>query len=85
MHTIWKFPLTVGAQVIEMPDDATLLTAQMQYRTPMLWAKVNPNLLTRRRRIVVVGTGHAAPDDARYISTFQDGSFVWHVFDGDYE
>lgn len=82
--TVWKYPLIVGNQGIEMPEGATLLDAQMQDQTPTLWVKVNPARAKACRRVAVVGTGHSAPADGEYIATFQMGWMVWHVFDGGY-
>jgi hypothetical protein len=82
--TIWKYPLIPGPQGIEMPEGAIILSAQMQGRDPQLWVQVKPSRAKATRRIAVVGTGHAAPDDAKFIATFQIGPLVWHVFDGGY-
>ncbi len=31
--------------------------------------------------VVIVGTGHEIPEYAeQYISTVQDGSYVWHIY-----
>lgn len=88
-RTVWKYPLIPGVQGIEMPEGASILTAQMQANEPQLWALVDPARTKRTRRIAVVGTGHDAPDrDAPYVATFQTesvmGPLVWHVFDGGY-
>lgn len=44
MKTIYKYPLDVtDRQVIAMPEDAEILTVQVQNGKPMLWAVVDPN------------------------------------------
>jgi hypothetical protein len=82
---IWKYPLEVtDYQDIEMPQDAEILTVQVQRGTPCLWALVNPDKPREARRIFTVGTGH----DARhivgwhYVGTYQlhMGRLVFHVF-----
>lgn len=82
MLTVWKFDLTLGPQHIQMPRGAKLLSAQTQGDKPCLWALVDDQALTEQRRVAVVGTGHAAPEDAQFVATFQMGWLVFHVFDG---
>lgn len=44
MNTIWKYPLYVqDVQTVEMPDEADILTVQVQGDVPCLWAMVNPD------------------------------------------
>lgn len=78
---IWKFPLK--GRETEMPVGAHILTVQMQNGTACLWALVDIEAKTETRYFSIVGTGHntkVAPKD--YIGTFQDGSLVWHLFEG---
>ncbi len=86
MEVIWKYELAIkDIQKIEMPLVAEILTAQMQGDTLVLWALVNPESEKEYRTIEVIGTGnhiHSALTISRiYISTFQIGSFVGHVFE----
>lgn len=80
MKTIWKFKAE-GA--VEMPVGATILTAQIQANEICIWAEVNPEAPTERRRFFIFGTGHPipnTPNGLHYISTVQDGIYVWHVY-----
>ncbi len=86
--TIWKYELRItdGAQSIEMPGHARVLSAAMQDSALVLWALVTPGSNPKSvRRFVVHGTGHPIPHQAsmRYVpvSTVQDGPLVWHVFE----
>lgn len=84
--TIWKFPFTVAGEFeIVMPQLAQVLDVQMQGRTPCLWARLDPTMPNATRYFRIVGTGHDMPDsmewNADYIGTFQDGPFVWHLFE----
>lgn len=69
-----------------MPKDAELLTVQLQYGVPMLWAVVNPFAPGRPYRTIFIhGTGHPVdPRAQKYVATFQvsGGDLVFHVFDG---
>ncbi len=83
---IFKYPLAhTTTQQVEVPLDSVILTVQVQYGTPCLWAQVNDkNTNTEKRTIEIFGTGYPMSDDARqYIGTFQlaDGQLVFHVFE----
>lgn len=93
--TIWKFPIpyslnSMGIQfndvfAIEMPKDATVLTAQVQGEHAFIWAMVDPKASVERRKFAMVGTGREIPQRAeqwRYIGTFQlhEGGLVFHIF-----
>ena len=87
--TVWKFPLTVtDVQEVLMPTGAQFLHVDVQVpnayeREFTLWALVDPQAPKVARRIVVVGTGNPAPDDAdgaEFVGTVMDDPFVWHVF-----
>jgi len=56
---IWKYPLEVKpVQDILLPYKADILCVQMQYETPTLWALVNPQVVGRnKRRIILAATG----------------------------
>ena len=84
--TIWKFPLNItDEQIVVMPKGSDLLSVQVQYGTPNLWALINnPCAPNESRRIFTLGTGHPAPNDlGTYLGTYQtNGSaLVLHVFD----
>lgn len=89
MNAIWKYPLeVVDEQIIQMPGHASIVSVQVQYGTPCLWAVVNPATARaqsqRGRKIRIVGTGHDFDaSNLKYIGTFQllDGKFVGHVFE----
>ena len=86
MTTIWKFPLTVtDSQRVEMPEGAQLLTVQLQGNQPCLWAVVDSDNETEDRYFEIYDTGNPIRGDinetAKYIATFQQGPFVWHVFE----
>jgi hypothetical protein len=85
MKTIWKFTLALtDSQRIEMPEDAEILTVQLQGETIQLWAVVDPGKAdnTEMRTFEIHGTGNPIGDGVReYITTFQQPPFVWHVFE----
>ncbi len=84
MKTIWKYTLLVtDRQTITLPEGATFLDVQIQNGEPQIWALVDPKVLQDDRVIVIHGTGHPVSGDVgKYIATFQQPPFVWHVFEG---
>jgi hypothetical protein len=83
MRAIWKFPLVWGgSQDVEMPKGATVLTVQKQGMVATIWAIVDPLAAKERRTFKVMGTGwQFDPDGLHYLATWQDGEFVWHLFE----
>jgi hypothetical protein len=82
---IWKYTLNGMVNDIQMPMDAEILTVQLQdgqMFNACIWAKVNPENELEKRQFVVIGTGHSFDDtNHKYIGTYQEGFFVWHVFE----
>ena len=80
---IWKFPLVItDRQVVSVPVGAQMLDVQMQGDTPCLWAMCREASEPQPRTIAIYGTGNPLPaTPGRYIATFQESAFVWHVFD----
>jgi hypothetical protein len=82
---IWKYTLNGMVNDIQMPLDAEILTVQLQdgqMFNACIWAKVNPENELEKRQFVVIGTGHSFDDtNHKYIGTYQEGFFVWHVFE----
>lgn len=85
---IWKYQLKVTDwQNISMPQDAEILTVQVQNGIPCLWALVNPEAETEIRCIEIFGTGNQILSgmgaSRKYISTFQipEAGLVFHVFE----
>jgi hypothetical protein len=81
MKTIYKYPLHSQDCTLQLPKGAELLTVQLQNQIPTLWALVNPMTVTEERHICIVGTGWDVEDNMKYITTYMDGYFVWHVFE----
>ncbi len=68
---------------IEMPKNALILDLQIQNGIPCLWAVVDLDESMVPYNFVLLGTGHPVPDEEyelQHISTFQQGEFVWHLF-----
>lgn len=85
MKTIWKATLkATDVQAIEVPAGAELLCAREQHDLICVWFRCDPDQPKEQRPIAIVGTGHNAPDDGRYLGTasIYGGSLMFHVFEG---
>jgi hypothetical protein len=83
-YTIWKSVLkATDVQDIDVPEDAELLTAREQYGELCVWFKCDPSKPATKRRVAICGTGHPAPEGARYVGTgfLSGGALVLHVFE----
>jgi hypothetical protein len=78
MNRIYKYPVLTS---IRMPKSAQILTVQNQRGEPCLWALCNPDEETETRFFRVYGTGDGVNPAHRYISTWQSGPFIWHLFE----
>jgi hypothetical protein len=82
-RTIWK--ATLGAtdvQEIDVPIGAEMLCAREQHEGICVWFRCDPNAGREKRKIAIVGTGHPAPADGRYLGTasLHGGRLMFHVF-----
>lgn len=82
MKVIFKYKLILdGSQIIDMPP-GEILCVQLQKGDPFIWALVDEKAAHVKREIEIFGTGHDMPPVTRkYIGTFQQDGFVWHVFE----
>lgn len=83
MNKIFKYKLTGSVTIIEMPQEATILTAQYQFGELCLWAIVNTASPVENKCFEIFGTGEPLdlPAEAPYIGTVQRDGLVWHVFE----
>lgn len=83
IRTIWKAALEAAdVQEIQVPVGAEFLCAREQYERICVWFKCDPAAPKEWRKIAIVGTGHPAPADGRYLGTasLQGGNLMFHVF-----
>lgn len=85
MKTIYKFPFEVEDVIrIDMPEDAKILSLQMQNGVPCLWAEVQTANPFVTRTFQLFGTGHRVPEKlGPFVGTFQThgGSLVFHLYE----
>lgn len=96
MRTIHKYPLAIAEyQEVRMPEGARILCAQMQrdyvigsnqpaVNNLCVWAEVDTDNPPIYREFFMYGIGAELRKDHRfthtYLSTVQDGRFVWHIY-----
>lgn len=81
MKTIYKYELRSQNPSMKLPKGAEILTVQVQDGRPMLWALVDPENVLEDRFITTFGTGWEVEGNMKYICTYMEGYFVWHVFE----
>ena len=82
---IFKYIISQGEQIIDMPRGAKLLSIAEQRNNIVLYALVDPTNPIAKRRILVVGTGWGfSVNIEKFIGTVNlvDGELMFHVFDG---
>jgi len=85
MKTIYKYPLFItDEQVVGLPEDAHVLSAQMQGDQLFIWALVDTDAKLGQRAVRIFGTGNPVNLDGnwQFAGTVQERMFVWHIFIG---
>ena len=81
---VWKYKIENSDCTITMPEEARILSLQIQEGHPCIWVLVNPNNPKTKRRFITHVTGSFADIILAidvFIGTYQDGPFVGHVFE----
>lgn len=86
---IWKYQIQGNSHSIEMPMGAQILTVQLQFDKPCIWAVVNPLNDLEERHFEIYGTGQdinceqSVGFKRKYINTFQINGrrLVFHLFE----
>ena len=87
MLRVYKYTIPVEDHFsLDLPAGAKILTVQVQYQEPQIWALVDSGQSNVRRDFRMAGTGHDIKEDndsLTYIGTFQlsGGSFIGHLFE----
>jgi hypothetical protein len=87
MKQIYKYKLeNIDEQSVEMPAGAKILTVQVQYGNPVIWAICDTEAEKTETRVFrIYGTGHDIDESVSdtYIGSYQlySGQFVGHLFE----
>lgn len=79
MRTIWKFQIETR-MTLHLFDGWRVLHTEPQGGVPHLWVEVDTEEPRQVVHFQVVGTGHPIPYSARWLGTWQDPPFVWHLY-----
>ncbi len=82
MKAVWKyqFPIT-DRFILQMPEEARILTAFIQEGKPCLWVEVETKAYSVSHKFAVVGTGNPLPsEEINWIATFSMPPFIWHLY-----
>ena len=83
--TVWKYAIVLtDTFTIPMPEGYLILSVQMQYGFPFVWALVNSSNKLVDVNFRLAGTGHPISEkNLNFIGTFQmlEGRFVFHLFE----
>lgn len=82
MKTVYKYPVPRRSKKfsIMLPIGWKFLRVHFQGEQLQLWAEVNPEVVTKQVDFEVFGTGHEIPMSANWLATYDDGPFVFHLF-----
>jgi len=85
MKTIWKYPIPVISNVIEieLPNVSHIVHVDVQAGLPHIWVELDPDAPKRIRCFKTFGTGHEIDPKAVHLGSYQllDGSFVGHIYE----
>lgn len=81
MKVIWKYD--ISGERIQVPVWSKVLCVQLQNGIPQIWMLVDEDEKEfETRTFVIIGTGQSFNNkDMNYISTYQEFTYVWHVFE----
>lgn len=82
MNTVYKYPIPRGAARFELllPEGFKFLRVGFQGERLFLWAEVNTDNTPTTVRLGLFGTGHEVPTESRHLATYDEGPFVFHLY-----
>jgi hypothetical protein len=83
VRTVWKEQLNPAPVItVRAPEGAEFLHVANQYGSPCIWFRCDPSQPMRDYIIVMIGAGHRAPIDGKYLGTILIASdtLVFHFF-----
>ena len=82
MRTIHKYPITITDEfIVQMPRAHKVIHIGEQRTFPQMWVEVDSEAELEDMTFYVVGTGNSIPPLALHLGTWQDGRFVWHLYE----
>lgn len=84
MHVVWKYELPLVYKfTLDLPENCLILTIHHQGDNGFMWVQCDPEATTEKRRFIAAGTGHKKIDGKymKYIGTYFERDFVWHIYE----
>lgn len=83
MRTVFKYPLSMGGTLLEIPKSAKALRFDFENRTsPCLLIELLTDDPCVTRRFDIFGNGHPLPEGlCSYVGTCLQPPFVWHCYE----
>ena len=81
---VYKYNFQVSDKfTISMPKGAKILHIDLQHNQPTIWALGDQHRPIESHAFRVFCTGHDLPDNEalKFVATFLQSPFVWHVFE----
>ena len=79
MKTIYKYLLD---ETLDLPTDTKVVRVGVQDNRSYIWIELDPFAIPIfPRTYKIFGTGYDIPDTAIWQGTFEEGQFIWHVYE----
>ena len=82
MKRVYKYPIPTRKSKFSLllPEGFKFLRVSFQAEQLQLWAEVMDGAKTIQLDFQVFGTGHDIPPGSKYLTTYDDGPFVFHLY-----
>ena len=79
---IYKYPIDLPVTPLHIPVDAVVLHVGLDPSgESCVWVNQDINSPNVYRDFYILGTGQSIPDGLKYVGTYKEGAFVWHVWE----
>jgi len=79
---IYKYAIErLHDNVLEMPTGAEFLHVDVQDGRAVAWFMIDTTAPLSDRGFEIIGTGQAIPQGRKYLGTYQEPPYVWHLFE----
>lgn len=82
MKIVYKYAVPASQHVFSMSLPKNFKTLRVAYQNERLcmWCEVDPKAEKVETKFSIFGTGQDIPDSAVYVTTWDSGPFVWHLY-----
>lgn len=79
---VFKYPIPRNRPKfsVMLPVGYKFLRVNFQDEQLMMWCEVNKDKKAEQANFQCFGTGHPIPPGAEWLTTFDDGPFVFHLY-----